>query len=128
MNCQFLELFWALVLTNIPPLITPIFPKISLPFPFLFPPIHTFFLPHSLSIHHSSPTHSSPISICHFRRFQPFKFAHKIPSHYYRDFLRAITHFYSLVLTLHKHRPSLVKKVNKMFTICSYCYNNFMLL
>lgn len=96
MKNHFLELFSALVLTNTPPLISPIFPIFYHPFSFRFPPP-------SSPISHPSTSLPSPILIHHFRHFQPFKFPLKIPLHFYREFSPVFTHFPSDFLSKITH-------------------------
>lgn len=103
MKCPFLELFWALVLTNTPPLITPISLIFYHLFLFRFPPFLSPFTLFPSPFLCSSISLSFPAPIGHFRHFQPFKFPLKIPSHFYREFSPVFTHFPSDFLSKITH-------------------------
>nr|DAT93751.1 MAG TPA: hypothetical protein [Caudoviricetes sp.] len=89
MKNHFLELFSALVLTNTPPLITPIFAIFYHPFSFLSPSVRSSSYP----LPYPSTSLSVPAPIGRFRHFQPFKFPLKIPSYFYREFSPKPSHF-----------------------------------
>lgn len=127
MKNHFLELFSALVLTNTPPLITPISPIFYHPFPF-FSPFHSLLFLPPFPCH--SPAFPSLFQSVIFAIFNPSNFPLKF-RHIFIGSFRLYSHIFptTFYLKLHIFKRLLNKrKVNKIFTICSYCCNKFMIM
>lgn len=117
MKNHFLELFSALVLTITPPLITPISTIFYHPFPY-----------HSPSIRSSSFSIPTPIHQPSLSLLQPFKFAIFNPSNFPLKFRHIFIGSFRLYSHIFQTTFQQFKKVNKMFTIYSYCCNKFVIV